>query len=213
MNGHTVTLSNLSSGTYHLVLAQEIDGKVQGPQYQVLTIRIAPPFYASPWAIFVYILLIITVGYIFHRMAYNRQQYKLRTQQLRMEAREEELLNEMKLDFFTNISHEFRTPLTMILTPLDELLKEPGVEGKLRETLQLIDRNAHRLFDLINQLLDFRRLQTTRPELHAQPGDLTEFVTKICRLYDLQAQLHHITFEYGHDTFRRLLPFDALKME
>lgn len=213
MNGHTVTLSNLSSGTYHLILAREVDGKVQGHQYQVLTIHIAPPFYASPWAIFVYIIFIVTIGYIVHKLVYNRQQYKLRTQQLRMEAEQEEQLNEMKLDFFTNVSHEFRTPLTMILTPLDELLKDHAVDGKLRETLELIDRNARRLFNLINQLLDFRRLQTTRPELHAQPGDLGEFVTKICRLYDLQARLHHITFDYGHDHFDRLVPFDALKME
>ena len=119
----------------------------------------------------------------------------------------------MKLDFFTNISHEFRTPLTMILAPLDQLLKEPEMDGKLRDTLQLVNQNARHLFELINQLLDFRRLGATRPELHAQLGDLQEFVVKLCRIYDMQASLHHITFDYDYDDYHRLTAFDAMKME
>ena len=213
MSGNVVTLSNIPPGTYRLILAQEINGKVTGKQYPVLTLHIAPPFYASTWAIIVYILLVILICYVVYRFNYNRQQYRLNTQRLRMKAEQEEQLNEMKLDFFTNISHEFRTPLTMILAPLDQLLKEPEVEGKLRDTLQLINQNARHLFELINQLLDFRRLGTTRPELHAQLGDLQEFVVKLCRIYDLQASLHHITFDYDYDDFHRLISFDAMKME
>lgn len=213
MNGQTVTLSNLPSGSYRLVLAQEVNGRVTDRQYEVLDISIAPPFYASVWAILIYILMTAAAAYMVYRLIYNRQQYRLRTQKMRMEAEQEERLNEVKLDFFTNVSHEFRTPLTMILTPIDQLLKEPEVKGRMRETLTIVNESARHLFGLINQLLDFRRLNTTKPELHAQLGDLQEFVVKVCRIYDLQAQLHHICFDYDHDDLHRLVAFDAMKME
>ena len=212
MNGHTLTLSNLPSGKYKLVLVQEVNGKVADTQYTVLDIRIAPPFYTSVWAILIYLLMAAAAAYTAYRLIYNRQQYRLRTQKMKMEAEQEERLNEVKIDFFTNVSHEFRTPLTMILTPLDQLLKEQEVKGRLRENLMIVNENARHLFELINQLLDFRRLNTTKPELHAQLGDLQEFVVKVCRIYDLQAQLHHICFDYDND-MHRLVAFDVMKME
>jgi signal transduction histidine kinase len=81
----------------------------------------------------------------------------------------------MKIKFITNVSHEFRTPLTLILTPLEKLLKTAH-EGEQRKQYLMIHRNARRLLNLVNQLLDFRRLEVQEVKLNLSEGDIVSFV-------------------------------------
>lgn len=93
----------------------------------------------------------------------------------------------MKFRFFTNISHEFRTPLTLIITPLESLIKEVG-DIALKKRLQSIYRNSKELLNLVNQLLDFRRLEVHGEKLFLVKGNIAEFVSSIKSSFDYLAQ-------------------------
>ena len=120
-------------------------------------ITILPPFWATGWAIALYIIAGILLAYGVIRFIFRIQQKKLEEEQERATVRQQHEVDEMKLRFFTNVSHEFRTPLTLIMTPLEKLMKtEKDMESQ--QILKLIYRNADRLLKLVNQLLDFRKI-------------------------------------------------------
>lgn len=88
-----------------------------------------------------------------------------------------------KLSFYTNVSHEFKTPLTLIAGNLEELLSDPSLDFRTRETLQVINRNSHKLLSLVNEILDFRTIESGKMEIHNEPGDLKHFIENINILF------------------------------
>ena len=123
------------------------------------------------------------------------------------------LVNQFKLRFFTNISHEFRTPLTLILDPLESLMKKLEGDKESIVTLKLINRNAQRLLHLINQLMNFRRIETGKIELRVAQGDLTGFLNEI--FVSFQDLANHQKIRYSFDTEDNLQScwFDPEKIE
>lgn len=113
---------------------------------------------------------------------------------LRNKAALEQSLTNIKLDFFTNISHELRTPLTLILGPAQELQKEKLSPKGIAYT-RLIDENAKRLLKLVNQLLDFRKIQHSKPELNIEEIEMVAFITNVCRNFEDLAKRENINFE------------------
>jgi signal transduction histidine kinase/ligand-binding sensor domain-containing protein/CheY-like chemotaxis protein len=110
-----------------------------------------------------------------------------------------QLVNQLKLRFFTNISHEFRTPLTLILGPLDKLIPSWKGDQESLNTLQLIRRNAQRLLHLINQLMEFRKIETGKSELKVSQGDITKFLENIFSSFQDLANQRKINFTYHHN--------------
>ena len=106
-----------------------------------------------------------------------------------------EMAHQAKLNFFTNISHEFRTPLTLILAPLEELLNNSRTTPATKQTLQLIQKNVIRLLRLVNQLMDFRKIEFRKMQLRATENDLVKFVNEIAASYKLAAQQKQIDFQ------------------
>jgi signal transduction histidine kinase len=102
-----------------------------------------------------------------------------------MEKQKNEELNQMKLTFFTNISHELRTPLTLILGPMDNILKQVPKESPILEPLLLIHRNSKRLFNLVNELLDFRKLETGKMTLHYRKSNFILFIYEIYKNFEV----------------------------
>ena len=123
------------------------------------------------------------------------------------------LVNQFKLRFFTNISHEFRTPITLILDPLESLMKKLDGDKESIQTLKLINRNAQRLLHLINQLMNFRRIETGKIELRVTQGDLTGFLNGI--FVSFQDLANHQNIDYSFDTkgIHQLCWFDPEKIE
>ncbi len=167
---HSATFSNLRPGKYtFMVRALNNDG-VFSESPATLEIRILPPWYKTWWAFLVYFVVITGLLLLFIR--YNISWVRVRNQLIleRKEKEQLEELNQLKLGFFTNISHEFKTPLTLILGHLDNL--KGTVSGRQAENLQNIEKNAKRLLALINQLLEFRKAESGLMKLHTSKGNI-----------------------------------------
>jgi ligand-binding sensor domain-containing protein/signal transduction histidine kinase/DNA-binding response OmpR family regulator len=207
----SVNYANLRPGLYtFMVKAVNSDG-VFSLDPQILEIRVLPPWWKSWWAFVIYSFLILGALIMFMRL--NTSRLKVQ-HQLLLERREKdqiEELNQMKLGFFTNISHEFKTPLTLILGHLDNL-KHAGSEKKAI-TLDNIEKNARRLLFLINQLLEFRKVESGLMKLKTSKGNIVMLLTGIKDSFDHLASKKNIRFEMH---VRGSIPeiwFDAEKME
>jgi signal transduction histidine kinase/ligand-binding sensor domain-containing protein/DNA-binding response OmpR family regulator len=151
------TYTNIPAGTYTFrVKASNNDG-VWGAEEATLRIVVEPPFWWSLPAKVFYVLLLLYLIYAYTQMrlkkAEHRHQYEMKT----LNEKKELEVREARLQFFTMIAHEIRTPVTLIIGPLEQLIQK--VAGKGAEELEIIDRNAHRLLDLVNQLLDFDKVE------------------------------------------------------
>lgn len=188
---HRVTYTNLAPGTYILkVKATNSDGYA-GTEEASLKIVILPPFWMTPWAYIVYALLIVGVVSFSLYAVQRRKRNKFRIRQIEEDAKKREELSQMKFRFFTNVSHELRTPLTLIISPMESMMKEITDE-KLHGKLQLMYRNAQRLLNLVNQLLDFRKNEMTGLHLTLSEGDIVAYVRSICASFLMLSEKKHV---------------------
>lgn len=118
-----------------------------------------------------------------------------------------------KTTFFTNISHELRTPLTLITGPVEQLLNNKTIEGKVREQLFIIERNANRMLRLVNQILDFRKIQNKKMKMHVQQIDLLPFVRQIIENFNYLANEQHINLSFKAPEYPVILWADTDKLE
>ncbi len=122
-------------------------------------------------------------------------------------------VNQLKLSFFTNISHEFRTPLTLILGPLERLLKDRGHTQETQGSLSIIQRNAQRLLHLVNQIMDFRKIEQGRMELNVRKGDLKSFCTNIFEAFQPLAEIKKVNFQLSVEELPKEIWFDHQVIE
>ena len=168
----TATYTLQREGTYLLrVRGANADGRYN-PEERQLTITVLPPWYRTVWAYLLYALALLAAAFAAYRYVMLRQ--SLHREHLARERDEE--LHRGKLAFFTNITHEFRTPLTLIVGPLADLRKRIPQTPELIERVEGIDRNARRLLDLVNRVLTFRKVASRHGGLHARQLDLVAFV-------------------------------------
>lgn len=169
-----VTYSNLWYGNYTFrVKASNSDG-VWNENELSLIVRILPPFYLTIWAYCVYVLLII--GCSLYAVWYFKQRsnYKHRRQMEKFEQEKEREIYHAKIDFFTNVAHEIRTPLTLIKGPLENIILKKKVDSETREDLNIMKQNTERLLNLTNQLLDFRKTESQGFRLNFAKCNITE---------------------------------------
>ena len=207
-----VVFSSLNPGSYRLFIKACNSDGVWNNDSSVLDITVTPPFYLSGWAISFYILLV--AGLIIFIIYRTRKHHyiKLERQRVQLEQEQQENLNEMKLRFFTNISHDLRTPLTLILTPLQMILSG-SVEDGLRKKLNIINKNAEQLLQLINALLDFRKLDFGAEMLHLQVGDFVNFIRETCSLFNAYAIDCHMNFSFSNEIEKLSMQFDRDKVQ
>lgn len=171
----TVTFTNLDPGDYTFrVIASNNDG-IWNEDGVSMSIVVLPPFWQTPIAFVIYGVVIIATLMIVRKMIQQREQMKYAIHQERQEARRMHELDLMKIKFFTNVSHEFRTPLTLILTPLEKLIRQSNDDSQ-KSQFELIQRNAKRLLTLVNQLLDFRKVEVHELREHPSEGDIVKFI-------------------------------------
>lgn len=155
-----VTYSNLGYGDYVFkVKASNSDG-VWNEQETSLHLSILPPFYLSGWAYCFYVLFfmgcLVCVIFYFKRRNYRKQHRQMEM----LEQEKEREVYHAKIDFFTNVAHEIRTPLTLIKGPLENIILKKEVDSETKEDLYIMKQNTERLLNLTNQLLDFRKTET-----------------------------------------------------
>ena len=208
------TFTNLDHGDYVLkIRACDSDG-IWGKE-KLFFIKILPPFWKTNVAYIFYILFVAALLFIARRLIVRQANIHF---DLRQEKKEVQRLHEMdlmKINFFTNLSHEFRTPLSLIVTPLDKLINNAeNIEQK--NQYQLIYKNARRLLNLVNQLLDFRKMEVQELKLYPQAGNIIKFIKDISSSFTDVAEKHHISFvctssvknyftKFDHDKIERIL--------
>jgi signal transduction histidine kinase/ligand-binding sensor domain-containing protein/AraC-like DNA-binding protein/ActR/RegA family two-component response regulator len=205
--------SNLAPGEYVFMVKASNNDLVWNEEPATVRIRIMPPWYASWWAYIIYTMLITTISFIVWRVIKMRHEYQTSLHLEKMESKKNSELNQMKLRFFTNISHEFRTPLTLILGPLDRIMENSTLDGKVGENLRIMQKNARRMLRLIKQLIDFRKVETGQMLLRASPNDVIPFLRDIVDNFKPIAEEHQIMLEFSseYDSFH--LWFDIEKLE
>ncbi|ADV43025.1 hybrid sensor histidine kinase/response regulator transcription factor [Bacteroides helcogenes] len=192
---HRVTYTNLAPGTYFLkVKAANSDGYA-GKEEACLKIVILPPFWMTPWAYACYIFLLIGGLLLALYAVQRRERNKFKIRQMEQDTLKMEEINQMKFRFFTNVSHELRTPLTLIISPLESMIKETA-EEKMLDRLKMMHRNALRLLNLVNQLLDFRKNEMAGLHLTLSEGDVVAYVQNICNSFLMLSEKKniHLTF-------------------
>lgn len=191
-SNHDVTYTNLSPGHYRLHVAYSRDGVLKPLQGSVLAIDVHPMFYNAWWFRLLCLLSIGGVATLMIRhkiksLVNQRQELgrkvEERTSQIEQQKQALEQRNMQvqdmtvdRLSFFTNITHEFRTPITLILGPLSQAMKETS-NPKVSKQLKLVQRNAMYLLTLVNQLMDFRKYESGKLEFHRRPGNFSQFLS------------------------------------
>ncbi len=177
-----------------------------------LQIEVLPPFWLSSPAIIIYFLSVVFVLLLARRMIIMKATMKFRLEQERKEAQRQHFMDLMKIKFLTNISHEFRTPLSLIISPIDQMIRKTN-DQKENQQLQMIGRNARRLLNLVNQLLDFRKMEMSELKLNLVEKDIVAFIKDVAYSFSDVSENKKIHFVFSSEVQALLMPFDLDKVE
>jgi signal transduction histidine kinase/ligand-binding sensor domain-containing protein/DNA-binding response OmpR family regulator len=202
--------TNLNSGEYTFrVKATNNDG-VWNPQQAMMKIIVLPPWYKTWWAFWLYGGLIVVSIYAFRKIIQVRERFKLDLKIQEKENTQIQELDRLKTNFFTNISHEFRTPLTLIISPLEKYLSEnDNLTTIQRNRAESIYRNAKQLQKLINQLLDLSKLEAGRLFPEITQSDIIEFTEKVTNSFQDLAEQKHILLQFITKEKQLMAYFDS----
>ncbi len=205
------TYTNIDPGVYTFkVVSTNASGNwVNNPVSLVITIL--PPLWRTSAAYLCYILLIAGTLLLIRHRGIQKIRKKLVLEQERIQAKRVHELDMLKIKFLTNVSHEFRTPLSLIITPLEKLIRQAGEAEKPQ--LQMIHRNGRRLLNLVNQLLDFRRMEVQELKLHPKTGDIILFIQESALAFTDVAERKNIFFSVHTDRASLVTSFDYDKIE
>lgn len=207
-----IVISTLPSGSYRLLIKACNSDGVWNDDPTILFITVTPPFYFSIWAYILYSILAISILMYFIRKTKERHRIKLEQHRIQMDHEKEIHINEMKLRFFTNISHDLRTPLTLIITPLQILLNDTTNEN-MRKKLSTMYKNAQQLLTLINSLLDFRKLDVGAETLNLKSGDFVNLIKDVYASFCVYANERKIKFLLSTEMENLPMRFDHDKIQ
>lgn len=199
----TAHYTNLSHGNYTFrVKAANADG-IWGEE-KILSIKILPPFWLTWWAYLIYLALFVGILYGVRALTLMRVNFNNKLELERLEREKLEEVNQMKLQFYTDVSHDLRTPLTLLLSPLEDILKNAKVDFNTKNSLLLMHKNATRLMRMINQLLDFRKDDAHKTQLAVAEHDFVDFADEIVMAFKELAQQRGIELRF--DAYIENLP-------
>ena len=196
----------IPKGRYQFVVKSTNSDGVWVNNERKLDITVLPTFWETPWAWLLYIILfvllvssIVYVLFIIYR--------------LRHEVTAEQQLSEIKLRFFTDISHELRTPLTLISSPVTDVLEHEKLSETARENLTIAQHNSKRLLHLVNQILDFRKIQANKMKLMVEETEICGFISLIMENFQFKAKEKEINYLFNSNEDRIYLWIDKDKFE
>ena len=205
-NRHTATYTNLPKGKYTFrVKSTNADGQWVNNERSIIIERL-PSFWESSWGlafyVFAFVVITVLVSYIIFTI------YKLKN-----DVAVEHHITNMKLQFFTDISHELRTPLTLIASPVENILHNETLSDRVKEQLFVVQRNTQRMLRLINQILDFRKIQHKKMKLVVEDTNVFEFVNEIYLSFNKLAEERNIDFRIVNNSNNAYLWVDRDKFE
>ncbi|QEC51367.1 signal transduction histidine kinase [Anseongella ginsenosidimutans] len=207
-----ITYTNLDPGEYRFRIKAANNEGAWSEDELLLLIRVLPPFWETPLAFLIYALLIIATLLLARRFILERERIKFRLAQERTEAQRMHELDMMKIRFLTNVSHEFRTPISLILSPVEKLVRHADSPAD-KNHLLMIQRNARRLLNLVNQLLDFRKIEVQELRLNLAENNVVQFVREITASFSDVSENKNVTLSFCPEIQDLHMAFDADKLE
>lgn len=206
-----LTYTNLAPGSYELIVKTvDEDGQAIGEPAR-LEIIVSPPFYRSWIAYILYALLLAGLIFLVIKILRHNESQKFKLMQIEQEAKKRHEVDDMKLRFFTNISHDLRTPLTLILTPLEYVI-EKMENAEIKGKLTIAYKNARRLLDMVNQLLDFRKSDMIGHRLNASRGNIVEAIQMVCDNFVEYSEHRNIHLTFFSPVDKLFMSYDGDKI-
>jgi len=204
--------TNVPSGYYVFkVKATNSDGK-WSDKIASVEIVISPPWYNTYWAYSLFIILITGLLSLGIQMIVNRERLQNQIKLDHSEISNMQEVDQVKTRFFANISHEFRSPLTLILGPLKSLAQNPAFASSKKQ-IDMMIRNAQRLLDLINQLLELSKIESGHMKLEASKNDIVKFLKPIIQSFNSLSNKKFISYKFDFPKQELLVYFDREKLE
>ncbi|MGM0531537.1 MAG: response regulator, partial [Bacteroidota bacterium] len=211
-----ISFNNLESGNYTLQLAGSNSNGVWNRNGRSLKITILPPPWETWYAFVIYLVVLLGIVTMINRISLRQERLKNQARMEHVNRMQEHELNEYKLSFFTDISHELKTPLTLIQGPVEELRKKEFASMSptfFQKRVHLIHNNVVKLLDLLNQLLEFRKVEVGHTKLSASKSDVVTFFSSICRAWENSAKSRGIEFSCERKIKNAFIWFDSAKLD
>ncbi len=211
-NRNQINFTGLPSGSYTLKIIGSRDNQ-EWSSAKIIRIKIKAAPWLSVWAFIIYAVAFLSFILFLVQVKFKQSKLKNILEISKIEKQKEVELTEAKLNFFTNISHEFRTPLTLIISPLIEIIENNNLDGSLKKKLDVMKSNANRLLNLVNQLLRFRKADTGALELNVSEGDFISFAYNMFSYFKDLAISKNINYSFESDRDHISFLFDRDNME
>ncbi|MFD0795116.1 two-component regulator propeller domain-containing protein [Mucilaginibacter litoreus] len=189
-----VYFTQLAPGHYTFVVKAAGSNGIWTAKATRLEINIAPPFWAGTTAYMIYAVLIIAAGYLLLREYHRRTREKNKRIIDQLENDKEKEIYNAKIEFFTNVAHEIRTPLTLIKGPMEKVIKKAENVPEIQNNLKIMEKNTNRLLDLTNQLLDFRKTETNGFSLSFVKADITDLLADTYLQFNAMAEQRNLNY-------------------
>lgn len=213
-NQHQVRFSNLPSGKYTLKIIAGYDG-IEWDENGIATlnIKVLPPWYLSLWAYMIYTIIVIICLYAAYRYTKSRLRLLMKLESEHNQRMYIEKLNKQKTDFFTYISHDLKTPLTLILSPLQKLISQNEISNKDKKNIETIYRNANRMHYLIDEILTFSKIEMNQMHITVRKGNIISFLGEITHIFDIVSKEKEIDFTLNLEDNGKEVWFSPSKLE
>ncbi|TVZ55644.1 signal transduction histidine kinase [Lutibacter sp. Hel_I_33_5] len=205
--------TNIDAGTYTFRVKASNSDRLWNEKGAELKVRILPAPWKTWWAYLIYIIGAACLLYLFRKYYLIRIKEKNELKKEREEKEQIEEVNALKLQLFTNISHDFRTPLTLIIGPLEKMINEQKGDSFIKEQHSVMHRNAMVLLQLINQLLDFRKNESGQLKLKASKNNIVSFINEIKISFNELAKAKNINFNLDTSDENIKVWFDKIKLK
>lgn len=222
-NASTAMYTNLDPGTYTFLVRATSDAGEWDSPLKSIRVTVKPPFWRTYYAYTLYFLLFAGILWTIRYLGIQKLKAKFAVEQERnraelllaeerREAERKHQFDQLKIKFLTNISHEFRTPISLIMGPLEQLMQQETSPERANQ-LDMLRRNARRLLNLVNQLLDFRNIKLKEQKLQASEGDFVAFAREVADSFKDLAERKQINFQFQSALRFYFTLFDQDKME
>ncbi len=208
----SITYTNLSHGNYVFKVKKE-NSNWNKEEITKVNIEILSPFWKTWWAYTFYVILFVLFLFALQYYAFKWAEMKNKLKTEKIQREQEDKLHQLKQRFFTDISHEIRTPLTLITGSINTLLKSNSFDISAQKQLSVIKRNADKLFNLVNELLNFRKLETGHVNLNVAKNNSVSFVKEIYLTFSQHAINKGINYEFISSKDTILAWYDAVQLE
>lgn len=209
----TITYTSLPSGSYTFKIKSSNSDLIWNSKITSIQIDILPPPWKTWWAYIIYSLMIGGLLYLSRKITLNRIYLKNKLEIANLNYEKEHEIVEIKSKVFTNVSHEFRTPLTLMIGPLEDLVDKEGLDSSTKSVIKNVQNQSKRLLSLVNQLLDFNKAEENSLKLNASYQDIVYLSKIISSSFEDEAKRKHIQFSFKSNVTELYLWIDYDKIE